>query len=68
MVYLHVYAVPREEDVSVPLPEGLVLVEDFVSVEEEALLLAAVDWLSANDDVTGEGQLFVFFSLFTHGS
>lgn len=70
MVYLHVYAVPREEEVSVPLPEGLVLVEDFVSVEEEALLLAAVDWLSSNDDVTGEGQLFVcfFFSLFTLGS
>lgn len=61
MVYLHVYAVPCEEEVSVPLPEGLVLVEDFVSVEEEALLLAAVDWLSANDDVTGKGQLFVFF-------
>ena len=37
------------------LPEGLVLVEDFVSPEEEALLLAAVDWSSTHDDVTGEG-------------
>lgn len=61
MVNLYVYAVPGEEEVAVPLPEGLVLVEDFVSLEEEALLLAAVDWLSATDDVTGEGQLFVFF-------
>lgn len=48
-------AVTCEEEPSVPLPEGLVLVEDFVSPEEEALLLAAIDWSSANDDITGEG-------------
>lgn len=51
-------AVPCEEEASVPLPEGLVLVEDFVSPEEEALLLAAVDWSSANDDVAGEIYCF----------
>lgn len=28
--------------------------EEFVSVEEEALLLAAIDWSSRDDDVTGE--------------
>lgn len=50
-----VYAVTCEEEASVPLPEGLVLVEDFVSPEEEALLLAAIDWSSTNDDITGEG-------------
>lgn len=44
-----------EEEASVTLPEGLVLLEDFVSPEEEALLLAAVDWSSTNEDVTGEG-------------
>lgn len=48
-----VCAVPSEEEASVPLPHGLVLVEDFVSPEEEAQLLAAVDWSSADDDVTG---------------
>lgn len=47
--------VTYEEEASVPLPEGLVLLEDFVSPEEEALLLAAVDWSSTNEDVTGEG-------------
>lgn len=47
-------AVTCEEEASIPLPEGLVLVEEFVSPEEEARLLAAIDWSSANDDVTGE--------------
>lgn len=57
-------AVTCEKEKSVLLPEGLVLVEDFVSPEEEALLLAAIDWSSTNDDVTGEGlrNLFVFDS------
>lgn len=32
--------------------------EDFVSPEEEALLLAAVDWSSDNDDVAGEIYCF----------
>ena len=59
------YAVTCEEETSVPLPEGLVLVEDFVSLEEEALLLAAVDWSHANDDVTGEG-LRTLISLSLH--
>uniref|UniRef100_A0A3Q1HRX3 tRNA (carboxymethyluridine(34)-5-O)-methyltransferase n=1 Tax=Anabas testudineus TaxID=64144 RepID=A0A3Q1HRX3_ANATE len=40
-----------------PLPEGLVLVEDFVSLEEEAILLAAIDWSSTNDDVTAQKAL-----------
>lgn len=48
------YPVPSEEEASLSLPEGLVLVEEFVSVEEEALLLSAIDWSSTNDDVTGE--------------
>lgn len=55
MFCLCVCAVTCEEEASVPLPEGLVLVEDFVSPEEEAQLLAAIDWSSANDDITGEG-------------
>ena len=38
-----------------PLPEGLSLVEDFVSSEVEALLLAAVDWVTFDDD-TGKRQ------------
>lgn len=50
---LCVCAVPREEEASVPLPQGLVLVEDFVTPEEEAQLLAAVDWSSADDYETG---------------
>ena len=55
-----VHAVNCEEEASVPLPEGLVLVEDFVSPEEEALLLAAIDWSSTDDVVTGEGLHDVF--------
>uniref|UniRef100_A0A8C4NTG6 tRNA (carboxymethyluridine(34)-5-O)-methyltransferase n=1 Tax=Dicentrarchus labrax TaxID=13489 RepID=A0A8C4NTG6_DICLA len=50
-------SVTCEEEASVPLPEGLVLVEDFVSPEEEALLLAAVDWSSTNDDVPAQKAL-----------
>lgn len=56
-IHVCMRAVPCEEDVSIPLPEGLVFVEDFVSLEEEALLLDAIDWTSANDDVTGEALL-----------
>ncbi|XP_061537513.1 alkylated DNA repair protein alkB homolog 8 isoform X2 [Phycodurus eques] len=46
-------SVPCEQQAYVTWPAGLVLVEDFVSPEEEALLLAAIDWSSTNDDVTG---------------
>ncbi|XP_075905974.1 tRNA (carboxymethyluridine(34)-5-O)-methyltransferase alkbh8 isoform X2 [Nelusetta ayraudi] len=52
-----VSSVPCEEEASVPLPQGLVLVEDFVSLEEEAQLLAAVDWSSGNDDITAQKAL-----------
>ncbi|XP_044059506.1 alkylated DNA repair protein alkB homolog 8 [Siniperca chuatsi] len=53
----YVDSVTCEEEASVPLPEGLVLVEDFVSPEEEALLLAAIDWSSTNDDITAPKAL-----------
>ncbi|CAL8336036.1 unnamed protein product [Boreogadus saida] len=43
-------SVPCEAEEHVPLPEGLSLVEDFVSSEEEALLLAAVDWVTFDDE------------------
>lgn len=49
-----------EEEKSVPLPEGLVLVENFVSPEEEAALLAAIDWSSTDGDVTGEDLCHLF--------
>uniref|UniRef100_A0A672G0C1 Fe2OG dioxygenase domain-containing protein n=1 Tax=Salarias fasciatus TaxID=181472 RepID=A0A672G0C1_SALFA len=49
--------VSQEEEASVPLPDGLVLLEDFVSPEEEALLLAAIDWSSADNDVTAQKAL-----------
>lgn len=52
----YVSSVTHEEETSIPLPEGLVLVEDFVSPEEETLLLAAVDW-SFTDDVTAQKAL-----------
>ncbi|CAN9511570.1 unnamed protein product [Ophioblennius macclurei] len=51
-------SVTQEEETSVALPDGLVLVEDFVTPEEEALLLAAVDWSSTKDtDVTAQKAL-----------
>uniref|UniRef100_A0A8C9YMS0 tRNA (carboxymethyluridine(34)-5-O)-methyltransferase n=1 Tax=Sander lucioperca TaxID=283035 RepID=A0A8C9YMS0_SANLU len=53
----YVDSVTCEKEESVPLPEGLVLVENFVSLEEEALLLAAIDWLSTNEDVTAQKAL-----------
>lgn len=50
------FAVPCEQQACVTLPVGLVLVEDFVSPEEEALLLAAIDWSSTSDAVTGKEE------------
>uniref|UniRef100_A0AAQ5XQN2 Fe2OG dioxygenase domain-containing protein n=1 Tax=Amphiprion ocellaris TaxID=80972 RepID=A0AAQ5XQN2_AMPOC len=47
----------QEKETSVPLPEGLALVEDFVSPEEEAVLLSAIDWSSTNDDITAQKAL-----------
>ncbi|XP_028275349.1 alkylated DNA repair protein alkB homolog 8 isoform X2 [Parambassis ranga] len=49
----YVDSVTYEEGASVTLPEGLVLVQDFVSPEEEALILSSVDWSSTVDSVTG---------------
>lgn len=62
MFCLCVYEVPCEEETPVRLPEGLILVGNFVSQEEEELLLTGIDWSPANDDVTGEGLLSVFLS------
>ncbi|KAK5868536.1 hypothetical protein PBY51_009541 [Eleginops maclovinus] len=53
----YVDSVTCEEEASVSLPEGLVLVQDFVSSEEEALLLAAIDWSPTNTDVTAQKAL-----------
>ncbi|KAM8903176.1 tRNA (carboxymethyluridine(34)-5-O)-methyltransferase alkbh8 isoform 2-T2 [Spinachia spinachia] len=53
----YVNSVTCKEEVSVSLPDGLVLVEDFVSQEEEALLLAAIDWSSTNDDFNAKKAL-----------
>nr|XP_020495617.1 alkylated DNA repair protein alkB homolog 8 isoform X1 [Labrus bergylta] len=53
----YVHSVTCEEEASVSLPEGLTLVEDFVSQDEEDLLLAAVDWSSTNDDVSAQKSL-----------
>ncbi|XP_034556271.1 LOW QUALITY PROTEIN: alkylated DNA repair protein alkB homolog 8 [Notolabrus celidotus] len=47
----------EEEEAFASLPEGLTLVEDFVSSEEEVLLLSAIDWSSTNDDVTAKKAL-----------
>ena len=41
------------------LPEGLVLVEDFVSHEEESSLLAAVDWTSTDEDDASENLILL---------
>ncbi|XP_027136276.1 alkylated DNA repair protein alkB homolog 8 isoform X2 [Larimichthys crocea] len=53
----YVDSVTCKEEASLPLPDGLVLVEDFVSPKEEALLLAAIDWSGTNDDVTAQKAL-----------
>jgi len=60
---IYVCAVNHKEETSAPLPEGLLLVEDFVSPKEEAQLLAALRWSATTDDVTGEGLcVFLRFS------
>ncbi|XP_017286518.1 alkylated DNA repair protein alkB homolog 8 [Kryptolebias marmoratus] len=53
----YVDSVKHQEEASFSLPDGLVLVEDFVSPEEEAQLLAAVDWSSTDEDVTAQKAL-----------
>uniref|UniRef100_A0A3Q2NUW0 tRNA (carboxymethyluridine(34)-5-O)-methyltransferase n=2 Tax=Fundulus heteroclitus TaxID=8078 RepID=A0A3Q2NUW0_FUNHE len=45
----YVDSVKNEGEASVRFPEGLTLLEDFVSPEEEALLLAAVDWSTSTE-------------------
>ncbi|XP_028320964.1 alkylated DNA repair protein alkB homolog 8 isoform X2 [Gouania willdenowi] len=47
----------EEESVFAPLPDGLLLVEDFVSAEEEVQLMAAIDWSSSNDEVIAQKAL-----------
>uniref|UniRef100_A0A3Q3WZG6 tRNA (carboxymethyluridine(34)-5-O)-methyltransferase n=1 Tax=Mola mola TaxID=94237 RepID=A0A3Q3WZG6_MOLML len=53
----YVDSVPCEEETPVRLPEGLILVGNFVSQEEEELLLTGIDWSPANDDVTAQKSL-----------
>ncbi|KAM9317771.1 tRNA (carboxymethyluridine(34)-5-O)-methyltransferase alkbh8 [Pholidichthys leucotaenia] len=53
----YVSTVTHEEEAPVPWPEGLVLVEDFVSIEEEAVLLAAINWSTSEEDVTAQKAL-----------
>uniref|UniRef100_A0A8C6NIY5 tRNA (carboxymethyluridine(34)-5-O)-methyltransferase n=1 Tax=Nothobranchius furzeri TaxID=105023 RepID=A0A8C6NIY5_NOTFU len=58
VLYLsYVNSVTHQKAVAETLPQGLVLVEDFVSPEEEAQLLAAVDWSSAHEDVSAQKAL-----------
>ncbi|XP_015244795.1 PREDICTED: alkylated DNA repair protein alkB homolog 8 isoform X1 [Cyprinodon variegatus] len=45
----YVDSVKHKEEAVVHFPEGLTLVEDFVSPQEEAVLLAAVDWSTSNE-------------------
>ncbi|RVE64671.1 hypothetical protein OJAV_G00128000 [Oryzias javanicus] len=53
----YVDSVKYKEAASVPLPDGLVLVENFVSPEEEAQLLDAIDWSPTYDNVTAQKSL-----------
>ncbi|XP_037534400.1 alkylated DNA repair protein alkB homolog 8 [Nematolebias whitei] len=53
----YVDSIKHQEEALVSLPEGLALVEDFVSPEEEAQLLAAVDWSSTEGDLAAQKAL-----------
>ena len=53
-VHPSVPAVVSEREACVSLPPGLLVVEDYVTPEEETVLLDAIDWSSHDDDVTGE--------------
>ncbi|XP_053729015.1 alkylated DNA repair protein alkB homolog 8 isoform X1 [Synchiropus splendidus] len=50
-------SVKCKDQLSPSLPEGLLVVEDFLSQEEESLLLAAVDWSSSDCDLTVQKAL-----------
>ncbi|XP_008423741.1 alkylated DNA repair protein alkB homolog 8 isoform X2 [Poecilia reticulata] len=50
----YVDSVKHKEEARVHFPEGLALVKDFVSPEEEALLLAAVDWSTSDQGLPEE--------------
>jgi len=54
------FPVDGDRSVSSALPPGLLVLEDFVSPEEELQLLHAVDWTPCTDDVTGERYLGCF--------
>ena len=53
-------AVGCEQRESADLPPGLVVLEDYVSQEEEASLLQAVDW-AEHDNVTGVFLVMPFY-------
>uniref|UniRef100_A0A8C5FZF1 tRNA (carboxymethyluridine(34)-5-O)-methyltransferase n=1 Tax=Gouania willdenowi TaxID=441366 RepID=A0A8C5FZF1_GOUWI len=56
-VTLYLSFIDSGESVFAPLPDGLLLVEDFVSAEEEVQLMAAIDWSSSNDEVIAQKAL-----------
>ena len=53
------YAVPAGLSPSSGLPPGLVILEDFVTEEEEKLFLTAVDWESTSG---GESHISFLFN------
>ncbi|XP_067102403.1 alkylated DNA repair protein alkB homolog 8 isoform X1 [Osmerus mordax] len=50
-------SVVSEREACVSLPPGLLVAEDYVTPEEEAVLLDAIDWSSHDDDVTAQKAL-----------
>lgn len=48
IIFWSMYAVPAGLSPSSGLPPGLVILEDFVTEEEEKLFLTAVDWESTS--------------------
>lgn len=44
MLFAYKHSVSCEQRESAELPPGLLVLEDYVSLEEEACLLQAVDW------------------------
>ncbi|XP_072515951.1 LOW QUALITY PROTEIN: tRNA (carboxymethyluridine(34)-5-O)-methyltransferase ALKBH8 [Salminus brasiliensis] len=57
LYFSYVHQVGSEGSVLPPLPPGLSVVEEFVSVEEEAELLQAVDWTSHPEELTVQREL-----------
>lgn len=57
LYFCFIESVKWVENEALPLPDGLIIVEDFVSLEEEVLLLKSIEWPFVCDQGTAQKTL-----------